>query len=502
VADPLEEKIQLILDKYLELTSSPGSSTDGETLPLVFGSKARDENATHPRISWVETGGTIENPRGTATGTSAESPSEAAAIWATLDVEIWRATAEACRACFFDLVAAAKQVLGLTEVRWSGYKRDEERHKDDGVIFTLTVSIRLPAPADGTRGTLLVPVLHHTGTLSSDTDVNVAGDAYEQLAWLADNSGATTRLYGFTSSQLAATAEASAARTITLSTGAIGTRTITGCIFDASGNLWCWTAGAEPIFLFRLTPAQLLTTATVTPGIVLTMPSTGDGRAEDAVRARFDHSGNLWLLTAGNYLWRVNAADLGATGTPTPGIEIEFSGQGDAEPVDFLFDHQRSMLVSFDGGDADTPSALFRVTPTEYAASNAALEPAVIIGGDGTGNRRGYGGLALARDGKLWAASRPAGEVERILAYAPDAFKSSANDPPPFYQIFPTWEGDIDSPLGVEFDQEGSLWFTGATANLNRVYRSKLHSGSVTPDITQTASIASPARFAFQTLAL
>ncbi len=505
MADPLETKIQSILDRYTILTSTSGSSTDGEVLPLVFGNKERDENDSHPRISWVETGGQIDKPQGASGDDGGEEEPEAASVWPDLDVEIWRVDAEACRLCFFNLIAAAKQALGESNVRWSGYKRDEERHKDSGVVFTLTMGVRLPAPLTGSRGTLKTRILHHLGSLASDTEVNVDGDAFEQLAWIADHSGTTARLHGFTSAQLEESATAEAARVVTVTTGAIGTRTLTGCIFDESGNLWTWTAGAEPAYLFRLTAAQLLGTASVTPAVILTLPGTGD--SSTIVRCRFDRFGNLWAMTSEGRLWKIDAADTAATGTPTPSVEILFDGQGaSAQPQDFLFDRYENMIVSFYGGDDSTPSALLKVTPAEYSASDASLTPAVIIGGDGTGNRRGYGGLALARDGKVWVTSRPVDDIEnnRLLAYSPDHFDASADDPDPFYQLFPTWEGDIDSPTGVEIDQFGHLWFTSdSSADLNRVPNPQLKSsGSVTPDIILTASIAGPARFAFQTLAL
>jgi hypothetical protein len=500
LADPLEEKIQLILDKYQEITAPAGEAEGGIVLDLVFGNLARDQNDAWPRVSWVEIGGEFTAPR----GASGDVEAEAAAMWANLEVLVWDQTAELARNACFNLIAASRKAIDAPDIDWkAGYERGEDRHKNDGVEFKLSCRIRLPVPLYGTRGPLTAQVLHHTGTYSPDTSVNVAGDAYEQLAWVADNSGTTARLHGFSASQLEESAEAAAARVVTVSHAGIGTRTLTGCIFDGSGNLWCWTAGVEPIHIFRVTPAQLLTTGTVTPGIILTMPTKGDGRATNAVRARFDRAGNLWVLTAGNYLWRVNAADTGATGTPTPGVEIEFSGHG-GDPTDFLFDLNENMIVSFYGADASTPSALFKVTPAERSASSAALAPAVKIGGTGSGNRRGYGGLALARDGKVWVTSRDVGAIEnnRLLAYAPAAFESSAPDPAPFYQLYPTWEGDIDSPLGVEFDQFGDLWFTGTDADLNRLHQSKLQTGSVTPDIQLTASIAGASRFAFQTLAL
>lgn len=173
--DPLETALQAILDEYETITGDPTTGQGGEALELVFGNLKRDENASFPQISWVETGGKFVVGRG-ASGDNEDDVPEALGVWVDLEVWIWRETAAECRDAAFNLVAAARLAVDPPDLKWGDYDRPEDKHENSGVEFRLRMQLRLSSPLNGTAGyPRTVTIESHYGEDETTSTVNVAG---------------------------------------------------------------------------------------------------------------------------------------------------------------------------------------------------------------------------------------------------------------------------------------------------------------------------------------
>ena len=154
-----------------------------------------------------------------------------------------------------------------------------------------------PAPA------VVVSGLGHPTALAFDASGSL---------WVTDNLAATVS--GYRPEQL--TASGSPAPAVVLSAVAGSLLQPAGLAFDASGNLWIANIGGATLVAF--TPAQLATTGSPVPAVVLRTRSSAVGVP---LGLAFDGGGGLWVSGAPGNLVRFARNDL-VTGEPEPSVRI------------------------------------------------------------------------------------------------------------------------------------------------------------------------------------
>ena len=95
-----------------------------------------------------------------------------------------------------------------------------------------------------------------------------------------------------------------------------------GIAFDANGNLWVANIGNRTLVSF--TPAQLATTGTPVPHVVL---SSNAGSLSIPAGLAFDAAGSLWVMGGTGLLEKFASTSLGATGAPAPNVTLRFTNR-------------------------------------------------------------------------------------------------------------------------------------------------------------------------------
>ncbi len=182
-----------------------------------------------------------------------------------------------------------------------------------------------------------------------------------------------------------------------------------GMAFDASGNLWGINSNNNTIF--KLTPTQLAVSDQPLPSVVISN-TTFDGIASisGASDLAFDAAGNLWVTNFSSVV-KFSAADLSATGTPTPAIQIK-----------------------------------------SYSA-------------DGGNNLFGANGLAFDSSGNLWVTNAvSASGRNRVSKYNVSALPAGSSTPAPAAMLNMVADA---SPINIAFDNAGALWVYTVNDSIN-----------------------------------
>lgn len=195
-----------------------------------------------------------------------------------------------------------------------------------------------------------------TGSLKSPTAL--AFDSQQRL-WVADFTGTLNR---FDLDQLAVGGTQRPAVSVRVpgNPAAIA--------FDASGSLWVSDNVLHVIS--RYTPAQLVSTGSPLPGVVL---SATELSLVNPAGLAFDRNGNLWVANVGGpTLASFSPAQLSRTGSPAPNVVITPNGGSLAVPVGLAFDAAGNLWVV--GGTG----ALTKFSQSSLGASGA-TEPALRV---------------------------------------------------------------------------------------------------------------------------
>lgn len=156
-------------------------------------------------------------------------------------------------------------------------------------------------------------------SIGSASLLNPGGIAFDAAGnlWVTNIGNSTVVM--FSSAQLAASGDLVPAVTIGANAGSLDAPI--GIAFDVAGNLW--VANAVGATVVRYTPAQLAASGTPVPNV--TLGSDGSSLANPLGLA-FDNGGNLWVANrtvVGSSLEMIAAAQLSATGAPTPVTTID-----------------------------------------------------------------------------------------------------------------------------------------------------------------------------------
>lgn len=215
---------------------------------------------------------------------------------------------------------------------------------------------------------------------------------------------------------------------------------------DAQGNLWLATlnSGATPGVNYKFALGDCLKSGSPAPAVALTgLSGVTDAQASVVC---FDKQNNLWV--GGNQRFRqIGQYQAALTGAPTPLVVLGNAATFSAGNRYLIFDAVGNLwFTNSFGGTAQ----ISRITPAQYAASNAAIVPSVVWSGANVGPVQD---LAFDSNGLLWAVEYVTGLGNgRIKAFDPT---QPTGNPAPVINIT---SASLSGGVGLCFDSAGNLW--------------------------------------------
>ena len=103
---------------------------------------------------------------------------------------------------------------------------------------------------------------------------------------------------------------------VVISALATSLRNPAGIAFDSEGNLWVANASGQTIVAF--TPAQLATSGSPAPHVVL----SSNAALGNPVGLAFDADGALWVAGDADAVEKFPRSSLGTTGAPAPSVRL------------------------------------------------------------------------------------------------------------------------------------------------------------------------------------
>jgi sugar lactone lactonase YvrE len=212
-------------------------------------------------------------------------------------------------------------------------------------------------------------------------------------------SGSLPAILRLSSSQLQASDSVTPATSITTNSAALGG--FNGIAFDAAGTMWVTSQQASALLAFKQSSLENSGVR-----IASTVIAAAAGSLDAPSALAFDASHNLWVANTNNgTVVRFDAAQLATSGTPTPAVIL--SGLG--HPTGLAFDAAGGLW--FSQSDAHR---LAKFSAAQLDTSGFKL-PAVVLTSDGPdiGNPVG---LAFDAAGNLWIANSGRSNIAAILA--------------------------------------------------------------------------------------
>jgi sugar lactone lactonase YvrE len=245
-----------------------------------------------------------------------------------------------------------------------------------------------------------------------------------------------------------------------------------GEAFDAAGNLWVsnWTGHT----LAEFTAAQLASTGTPTPAVVLT--STGTS-LDGPVGLAFDRTGNLWVADyTGGTLNEFTPAQLVASGAPVPNVTISATGTALQHPEELAFDTEGNLWST-----SAATSQVQEYSLAQLTASGSPV-PAVTLTANGTSLDDPLG-VAFDGSGNLWVSNSGNSTVVELAR----AQLAANGSPVPAVTLASNANHSIDDTYQMEFDSTGNLWLAnvaGTTTGSVTGFSASQLTASGTPDPT------------------
>jgi len=211
------------------------------------------------------------------------------------------------------------------------------------LVFTPALGMYTPAQLATTGSPAPQIVIGSDGT-SLRQGYAITFDASGNL-WVAN--AFDNRLEMFTPAQLATSGSPSPS--VVLTAGATLNNPL-GMTFDDSGNLWVASSDTSAVVMFP--PTQLTTSGTATPSVILTATGASLDRPEGLA---FDANDNLWVVNEGvaDTLVKFTPAQLAASGSPVPDVTISDNGGALADPAGLAFDDAGDLWVANSGGTSN-----------------------------------------------------------------------------------------------------------------------------------------------------
>lgn len=314
-------------------------------------------------------------------------------------------------------------------------------------------------------------------------NVSYTAIASSNKLWSSNANGAAgSQLLGLSSGQLGSSGTRAAAAV----TGAPVTSN-RGTTFDAAGNLWVVDGVAGDSRLLRFAAATLGASSSATPDRVIT-GSALNGGIPGANGLAFDAAGNLWFSNlARGVVGRFDAAQLAASGSPAPALEIG----GLDGPGALAFDAAGNLWVAAAGAGRVlkfAASSLSNPAATAALTLEVRTPPPVVV------SRGSPSGLAFDASGNLWVAY----DQDTVVRLTPaDQAGSGAVALTPAVQIAVGVTALIES---LAFDDSGALWFAHTAGTVARLGPTQLttSAGSGSPRAPEAVVTVTGLGFAAQ----
>jgi sugar lactone lactonase YvrE len=240
---------------------------------------------------------------------------------------------------------------------------------------------------------------------------------------------------------------------------------LSGCstiAFDQSGNLWESNFGSNSIVEFTKAQIRALGRKSAPTATVVISQDTG-GALNGPEGIAFDAAGNLWVGSEhGQLILEYTAAQLAASGNPTPNVILNGNTFSFGSPSDLVFDTAGNLWVV----DEDIPNGhggtgeIFEYTSAQVsaiAAGTTKVDPTVGIASSDFVHLEG---LAFDASGNIWVADESADTVDQIQA-SQIGTGLSQNVTPAVVLSPTTMPGrcnqSFNGPYGVAVDQSGNL---------------------------------------------
>jgi hypothetical protein len=237
-------------------------------------------------------------------------------------------------------------------------------------------------------GNLAVNVTVPVGIAASITVVGPGGFT-KHLTSTTTLTGVVPGVYTITAADVATTDSVVAVAyhatisgsTATVSAGSTTTATVVYASRPGSGGLWVVggiNAGGNTMSAaIEYTAAQLRASSSVAPAVALSFPVTLGGNI-NANGLAFDAQGNLWVVNDNdNTVVEYTAADLGASGSPTPAVTIQLAAGSytdgfafDANGDLWVLNQELSTVVEFTPDQRQTSG-----NPTPLYGTGLAFDP-------------------------------------------------------------------------------------------------------------------------------
>jgi sugar lactone lactonase YvrE len=255
----------------------------------------------------------------------------------------------------------------------------------------------------------------------------------------------------------------------TISTASANLFDLNGLAFDSDGTIW--VASSDDSLLIAFAPASLLNSGGAAATTVI---STNDRSLSRPVAIAFSKQHRLWVANFANHtIVRFDHSELEKSGSAQSILAINTG----VNPSSLAFDAAGNLWVA-----SIQANKIFSYNPLQQETAGVTA-PAIVINTDGTSLQH-PSGMAFDKDGNLWVASLT---NARIDAYTP-AQLAAGGSPTPVVTISST-DGTINEPVGLAFDNDGSLWMMGSDGRLSKFARSALQqSGSPAPALTLSAA--------------
>jgi streptogramin lyase len=236
---------------------------------------------------------------------------------------------------------------------------------------------------------LTPPQLGASGSPSPAVGLGLTANSYPSFLsfdrqgslWVAAEPPASTQIWRFSPSQLAASGNPTPAATLSFSTTSYSVK---GLAFDHGGNLWVLAGGK--LLQFAASSLSGAGSLPFAPRVSVTVPAP-TGFAPWAMV--MDATGNVWLSeptnppSAGGIVFELTAAQLAASGSPTAGLTLNTSDL--TYPDQMAFDAQGNLWVA-NQGVSGVPGSLVRFDATALTgtttvtSSNFVLHSAAFSG--------------------------------------------------------------------------------------------------------------------------
>ncbi len=284
------------------------------------------------------------------------------------------------------------------------------------------------------------------------------------------NANASNELLGYASGGLGASGSPAA----TIGASVKGGR---GFAFDRDGDLWMIGGTTADPTLIRYPASALGASGAKTADREINL--SGLSCLPGAADLAFDASGNLWVsIPCANKVVRLTSAQLGASGTVAPAVEIT----GLTSPEGIAFDASGNLYVA-DG-------AVKRYDASRLSASSAAAPDLEITAQSPSPSVATLGANHLAFDasGNLWVSDFGNNVIYRLTSA--NRSGTGAVTLTPTIQISPNVQALLE---GLAFDESGGLWFAYTIGKFARLAPTQLLSSSTAGSPTTPATIIASA---------